>query len=259
MADNKSVDPWRALRDATQARIGLGRVGSALPTSRWLELQTAHALAREAVLRPWDVAALSEALMSEGEACVTAPSQALDRATFLRRPDLGRSLSAAGASTLRQTRAKDRVVLAFAVSDGLSAKAIDAHFLPFWRTFRCAISDLTRAPIALCPFGRVAISDEVGEAFSARMSIIFVGERPGLSASDSMGVYLTYGPKKSNNDAMRNCISNVRAPHGLSYELAAHKLNHLIRKSLDLALSGVALKEDAPTLLDRRSSVGQLE
>jgi ethanolamine ammonia-lyase small subunit len=231
-------DIWTQLRTFTQARIGLGRSGSAVPTSRLLEFQLAHAQARDAVLRVWDVESFAKVL---GEDSILVTSQVDTRDAFLKRPDLGRQLSPASRAALQPSANE----LAIIVSDGLSSKAIETHFLPFWKVFAPQIRDLQYSPLVLAPYARVALSDEVGAALGAKLSIIFIGERPGLSSSDSMGIYLTYHPKLGNHDANRNCISNIRPPDGLSYEQASAKLTYLIRESLRRQLSGVNLKEDA--------------
>lgn len=251
------ADIWEPLRRLTQARIGLGRAGAALPTKALLEFQRAHAEAREAVWRPWDYEGLAQALCAEGEKVLLVRSQADNRAIFLQRPDLGRrltpessaSLAAEGGSETPMALATaKKAEIAFVVSDGLSAKAIDTHFLPFWRVLRPQLKKFCIAPVVLAPFGRVALSDEIGASLRARLVVILLGERPGLSASDSLGAYLTYGPKLGNHDANRNCLSNIRPPEGLSYELAATRLMYLVQESLRLGISGVELKENAGEL-----------
>jgi len=244
-------DVWTRLRTFTQARIGLGRVGSAVPTSRLLEFQLAHAQARDAVLRVWDVAPIAEGLKVLAEETIHVVSQVTNRGDFLKRPDLGRKLSPQSRASL-QLAPQTANELSFIVSDGLSAKAIDRHFLAFWKIFSPQIQDLPYGPVVLAPYSRVALSDEVGEALGAKLSVIFIGERPGLSSSDSMGIYLTYHPQLGNHDANRNCISNIRPPDGLSYEHASAKLNYLIRESLRRQLSGIDLKEDADVTEERR-------
>jgi ethanolamine ammonia-lyase small subunit len=240
-------DPWQNLRQFTQARIGLERHGHAISTAAWLELQLAQAEARDAVRQPWDPAALADRLKRLDEETILVASQVSDRAEFLQRPDLGRQLSHASRQALSKRAATDPPELAVIVTDGLSAKAIDAHFLAFWKTLALPLSKtgIRRGPIVLAPFGRVALSDAVGEALRARLAVVFVGERPGLSANDSLGIYLTYDPRPGNHDALRNCISNVRPPRGLDYETAGVKLLYLVQESLRLKLSGIGLKEDA--------------
>ena len=235
-------DVWQKLRGYTSARIGLTRAGVALSTPHLLEFQRAHAEARQAVWQTWNCAELQRQLQARGEKSILVETALHDRAQYLKRPDLGRrlrdpaGLAPAGAE------------LAIVVSDGLSPKAIEAHFLPLWQELapRLRAASLTHAPLVLAPFSRVAVADEVGERLGARVALIFIGERPGLSASDSLGIYLTFAPRVGNTDADRNCLSNVREPGGLGYKLAADKLMYLLTESLRLQLSGVALKEDAP-------------
>jgi ethanolamine ammonia-lyase small subunit len=140
--------------------------------------------------------------------------------------------------------------IAFSVSDGLSAAAIDAHFLPLWEKIETALKAgrLTRFPLVLVPFGRVAVGDAIGEALGAKLSVIFIGERPGLTSADSLGIYLTYQPRRGTPDASRNCLSNIRPPEGMGYELASEKLLYYVRESLRRQISGVTLKEGPPAL-----------
>ena len=240
---------WKDLQAWTEARIGLPRQGNAVATKALLEFQWAHARARDAVHRSWNATALVQALTILGETTLIAPSQANSREIYLQRPDLGRQLAAQAITDLSQFAGE--APLAFCVSDGLSATAIDQHFLPFWKILREKLraSRYSYAPLVLVPFGRVAVSDTIGEKLGAKVVVIFVGERPGLTAADSMGAYLTYDPKTGNPDARRNCISNIRPPAGLSYELAAGKLCYLLAESLRRQISGVALKEDAANRL----------
>ena len=238
------ADAWTALKKYTQARIGLDRSGHAVGTTELLKFQRAHAQARDAVWSHWDVAQLLTSLKDDSQSPIILNSRTSDRAEYLKRPDLGRRLSSSSYKLLANSRAVNE--LCFVVSDGLSAKSIADHFLPFWKVFAPKLEAAgwpMPQSIALIPFGRVAISDEVGELNGAKLSVIFIGERPGLSSTDSMGIYLTYDPKVSNTDANRNCISNIRPPDGLGYEHAADKLIYLIRESLRLKLSGPSLKE----------------
>ncbi len=246
-------DTWSRLRSVTQARIGLGRAGHALPTSDQLELQLAQARARAAVWKPWDLEALATRLRARGPEPLRARSCISERGDYLKRPDRGRKLAPESRAQLEKAGCWD---LAFLVSDGLSAQAVDSHFLPLWNELlpRLQKLGLWHSPPVLVPFARVAISDDVGQALGARIAVIFIGERPGQTASDSLGAYLTYAPRPGGNDAGRNCLSNIRPPQGLSYELAASRLVQLITESLRLGLSGVALKEDgAQSLPDHKA------
>lgn len=224
-------DTWKALKAFTQARIGLKRSGASTGTADLLAFQEAHAFAREAVWRPWD----ANALAAKIPGAVVIPSLAKDRAEFLKRPDLGRAL--APGAVVPKTKE-----LLFIVSDGLSSTAVDTQFLPLWEELRSRPGFDNEAPVIVSPFGRVALSDPLGQRAGARLCVMFIGERPGLSAADSLGVYLTYDPRPGRVDSERNCISNIRTPGGLSSQLAADVLLYLINESLRRKLSGVSLK-----------------
>ena len=244
-----SVDsPWLALRSLTSARIALGRTGTSLPTSAQLDFQYAHAQARDAVHLPFDASALSDALRAKGRETVSLHSAAADRDSYLQRPDKGRRLDDASVQTLRDQAAAfpGGVDIAIVVADGLSSLAVHRHAVPFLARMEelASAEGWTLSPVMLVEQGRVAIADEIGELLGAKMSVILIGERPGLSSPDSLGVYFTYGPKVGLNDAHRNCISNVRL-EGLSYALAAHRLLYLMREACKRQLSGVSLKDDA--------------
>lgn len=252
------ADPWQALRRHTDARIALGRAGHALPTSELLRFQLAHAQARDAVQQPVDFAAVAAPLQAQGLAVQTLHSLAPDRATYLRRPDLGRLLDNVSRSAV--DKAKPTLtgypVLAV-IGDGLSAAAAECHAAPM---LLAAASGLRAAGIVLCPTvflarqARVALADEVGEPLQARLTVMLIGERPGLSSPDSLGIYLTYAPCRGRRNAERNCISNIRAA-GLSYAQAAGKLVWLVAEALRLQLSGVALKDDSGAAVAAVSSV----
>ncbi|WP_111494688.1 ethanolamine ammonia-lyase subunit EutC [Marinobacter bohaiensis] len=246
-------NPWRALRQYTDARIGLGRAGISLPTSEMLEFQLAHARARDAVHFPLDVdrlleelAALDSPLLS-GVAPLRLHSQADDRATYLQRPDLGRELSSASSEKLAEPDlATDGYDLALVVVDGLSSSAVQANAVPFLSAFLQDLAqerdDWRLAPLTVVEQGRVAIGDAVGAALKARVVAVLIGERPGLSSPDSLGLYLTWNPRPGLNDADRNCVSNVR-PAGLPVEQASQRLLYLLREAFRLKLSGVGLKD----------------
>lgn len=236
-------NPWDELRAHTSARIALGRVGSSLPTSEVLKFSLAHAQARDAVHRPLDFVALRSELEVHGFRCLQVASDAPDRPTYLLRPDKGRQLEAASTTRLQQEAPAPE--LAIVLADGLSSVAIQRHALPLLERFRQHFdTDWANTPVVLAEQGRVAIGDGIGEALRARLVIVLIGERPGLSSPDSLGIYLTYQPKPGLMDSQRNCISNVR-PEGLPYALAAHKLDFLARQALRLQLSGVDLKDDS--------------
>lgn len=241
-------NPWLELRRLTPARIALGRTGTSLPTSAQLDFQFAHAQARDAVHLPFDHAAISEQLAAKGRESLHLHSAAADRDSYLQRPDNGRRLDEASAQTLRDYAAKHPggVDVAIVVADGLSSLAVHRHTLPFLARMEelASAEGWTLSPVILVEQGRVAIADEVGELLGAKMSVILIGERPGLSSPDSLGLYFTYAPKVGLNDAHRNCISNVRL-EGLSYGMAAHRLLYLMREACKRGLSGVSLKDEA--------------
>lgn len=236
-------NPWDELRAHTSARIALGRVGSSLPTREVLKFGLAHAQARDAVHRPLDFAELKQQLRHTGFRTLQVHSNAPDRQTYLLRPDYGRRLSEEGRIHLLHELAAPE--LAIVLADGLSSVAIQRHALPLLELFRQRFAtDWANTPVVLAEQGRVAIGDGIGEALRARLVIVLIGERPGLSSPDSLGIYLTYQPCVGKMDSQRNCISNVR-PEGLPYALAAYKLDFLARQALRLQLSGVELKDDS--------------
>jgi ethanolamine ammonia-lyase small subunit len=239
-------NPWDELRAHTSARIALGRVGSSLPTAELLRFGLAHAQARDAVHRPLDFTALETALKAEGFRTLRVSSDAADRQTYLLRPDKGRQLH--GDCYQRLCQQPPAPELAIAIADGLSSIAVQQHALPLLELFRERFAtDWPNTPVVLAEQGRVAIGDGIGEALRARLVVVLIGERPGLSSPDSLGVYLTYAPRIGRMDSERNCISNVR-PKGLPYPLAALKLDYLAREALRLQLSGVTLKDDSGLL-----------
>ncbi|KJZ42773.1 ethanolamine ammonia-lyase [Pseudomonas fluorescens] len=241
-------NPLLELRRLTPARIALGRTGTSMPTSAQLDFQYAHAQARDAVHLPFDHAGLSSQLAERGRASLLLHSAATDRNSYLQRPDLGRKLSDESAQTLREYALANPggVDLAIVVADGLSALAVHRHTLPFLARMEDQIvSDgWSVSPVILVEQGRVAVADEIGELLGAKMVVILIGERPGLSSPDSLGLYFTYNPKVGLTDAYRNCISNVRL-EGLSYGMAAHRLLYLMREACRRQLSGVNLKDEA--------------
>lgn len=248
LPDNVTLGPWDALRKLTPARIGLGHTGTSLPTRAQLDFQFAHAQARDAVHLPFDHAELAASLEETGLERLLLHSAASDRHIYLQRPDLGRKLDDASAASLDEHAAgrSEPYDLAIVVADGLSALAIHRHAKPFIDRLLALIEDenWSLAPITLVQQGRVAVADEIGARLGARMTVILIGERPGLSSPDSLGLYFTYDPKVGLNDAYRNCISNVRL-EGQSYAMAAHRLHHLMREACRRQLSGVKLKDDA--------------
>jgi ethanolamine ammonia-lyase small subunit len=241
------MSDWAPLKRFTSARIGLPRAGTTISTSELLRFQLAHAQARDAVWHAWDLDACSRELEDAGIPHAIAHTRATDRATYLRRPDLGRQLDEGSLEQLRALAPPQPPDIALLLCDGLSATAVHDHGV---RTVRALLDGFRRrklqcAPVVLVTNGRVALSDVVGEVLGARAALIVVGERPGLSAADSLGLYLTYGPKRGNSDANRNCISNVREPGGLPPSEAAEQLCSLLVRALEQGVSGVALKAQA--------------
>jgi ethanolamine ammonia-lyase small subunit len=229
-------NPWTHLRELTAARVALGRAGHSLPTRELLDFQLAHARARDAVHCPLDVRGLLADLDQRGLPRLALRSAACDRATYLRRPDLGRRLNSESAALLLPGSFESAIVIA----DGLSATAVHHHAIALLDALLPLIHDWTLAPIAIVEQGRVAIADEIGERLHARLSIILIGERPGLSSPDSLGVYLTWSPRVGRNDAERNCVSNIRT-EGLAPELAARRVAMLMNAARERQLSGVGL------------------
>ncbi|WP_342653131.1 ethanolamine ammonia-lyase subunit EutC [Pseudomonas sp. F3-2] len=242
------ADAWRQLRSLTSARIALGHAGTSLPTSAQLDFQFAHAQARDAVHLPFDHEALSARLAARQRETLTVQSSAPDRHIYLQRPDLGRRLSEASVERLSEYAQAhpDGFDLALVVADGLSSLAVQRHSPAMLERIdeMATAEGWTLAPVTLVEQGRVAVADEVAQLLGAGMVVILIGERPGLSSPDSLGLYFTYAPRVGLNDAARNCISNVRL-EGMSYAMAAHKLLYLMRESWRRKLSGVNLKDDA--------------
>lgn len=253
------ANPWQQLRRLTPARIALGRAGTSLPTNALLDFQYAHAQARDAVHLAFDHPGLSAALAERGRSSLLLHSAAADRNTYLQRPDLGRRLDAASAQRLRDYAEAHPggIDLVVVVADGLSALAVHRHTLPFLARMEelARLEGWSLSPVVLVEQARVAVADEVGELLGARMVVILIGERPGLSSPDSLGLYFTYAPRVGLTDAYRNCISNVRL-EGLSYGMAAHRLLYLMREACHRKLSGVSLKDEAtvPALDDDHKS-----
>lgn len=240
-----SIDPWQQLRSFTRARIALGRAGSSLPTKEVLDFGMAHAMARDAVHLALDADELTALLQAAGFASCQVHSRAQDRATYLLRPDLGRRLDAASLVKLAALKLPISADLLIVVGDGLSSLAIMRHVPPLLEEFRrCMPSEWMLGDIVIVRQARVAIGDEIASTLGARMIVMLIGERPGLSSPDSLGIYLTFNPKVGSSNAERNCISNVR-PEGLSYSSAARKLLWLASEAMRLKLSGVGLKDQS--------------
>jgi len=236
---------WDSLKQFTPARIALGRSGISLPTRASLDFQLAHALARDAVNIPVDFAELEQRLNFLGYQTLTLKTRAENQSVYLQRPDLGRLLSESAMDSLQKSApiSADAVVV---VADGLSSKAIEHHAEPFLSLLLPELQENCYAlsPVCLVKHGRVAIGDAIAEHYSARLCMILIGERPGLSSPDSMGIYFTYQARSGiSTDADRNCISNIHK-NGLSYEQALKKLLFLLTEAEKLQLSGVNLKDE---------------
>jgi ethanolamine ammonia-lyase small subunit len=242
-------DAWRVLREATQARVGLGRAGDALPTAEVLRLDAAHALARDAVHAPLAVEEVTAALAdATGLNVLTVASAAADRAEYLQRPDLGRRLADGTDLAAGGPGDGDPWDLAVVVADGLSALAVQTHAAGLLAALLPRLDGWLLAPVVVATQARVALGDDVGAALDAALVLVLIGERPGMSAPDSLGAYLTWGPRSGRADSERNCVSNIRPPHGLTYERAAEVLAALMTESRRLGLSGVGLKDTGAAL-----------
>ena len=251
-------NPWTRLRSFTNARLALGRAGDSLPTSEVLDFALAHAQARDAVHNALHVENLACDLKASGFESIAVQSAARDRAEYLRRPDLGRKLNDAsrsliegchperseGSASLVDSSRPEAPSAIFIIADGLSAIAPARHAVPVLREITSKLESWQIAPIIIATQARVALGDEIGEIVNAEMTVMLIGERPGLSSPDSLGIYLTHNPRIGCTDADRNCISNVR-PEGLSYEAAAHKLHYLMTAAHRIGSSGISLKDES--------------
>jgi ethanolamine ammonia-lyase small subunit len=244
--DEIERNPWQALRRYTSARVGLGRVGDSLPTEALLRFQLDHARARDAVHTPFDAEGCAAAIAAHGYEVLIVNSAAASRQVYLKRPDLGRRLDENSRRALGERGASGGGYdAAFVVADGLSARAVHDHAAPLLARAAATLEGLgwRVAPVVVVCQGRVAVGDEVGELLRAEQVAVLIGERPGLSVADSLGVYLTYAPRPGRTDAERNCISNIH-PLGLSYEEARRTLVYLMGEARRLRLTGVALKDE---------------
>jgi ethanolamine ammonia-lyase small subunit len=241
-------DFWMSLRRLTAARIGLPRSGASLATAPLLDLKLAHSRARDAVHEPLDAARLAADLAGLSDPVLSVESAAEQRLQYLMRPDLGRRLNAQAEAILKPHAGRWNV--AFVVADGLSARAVQTHARP---VLAGAIGPLRSkgwqiAPLVIVRHGRVGIGDTVAAALRAACVVVLIGERPGLSAADSMGAYLTWHPHAQTTDADRNCISNIR-PDGIGYDEAARKIAHILFAMNSRGYSGVRLKDDSDRFL----------
>lgn len=235
-------DMWSELKRFTDARISLGRCGCSLPLSESLSFKLAHAQARDAVWSPFNIDELAGEIEALGGSCLRLASSVEDRSEYLTRPDKGRKLSDDSRRRLEsQSKGYD---LCIVVSDGLSSRAIHENAASFLESFLILSRNvgLRVTPVCLVENGRVAIADEIAAILKARLSVILIGERPGLSSPNSMGIYMTYAPKPGATDESRNCISNVRTG-GMTVDAAVQKLAYLVETAFHMQMSGVALKD----------------
>ncbi len=239
-ASTGETDAWAALRPATPARIGLRRAGDALALRHVLELQLGHAKARDAVHVPLDVARTRESLSKIGDS-LHVWSRAPDRVTYLRRPDLGRLLDEACVPMIAPG-AFDAV---FVLADGLSSFAVERHGAAMLAACIARLEGWRIAPIVVATQARVALADDIGARLGAAISVILIGERPGLSAADSLGAYLTWQPRCGRRDSERNCVSNIHGA-GLGYARAADTIVWLMRQARARQITGVGLKDETP-------------
>ncbi len=246
------TDSWPTdLTAITHARVGLGRVGVGVPTEHLLQFRLDHTLARSAVREPFESAALTAELVDAGLDVVVVDTLTHLRGEFLRRPDLGRRLSDPAIAELRAladaraAEGRPGVDVVIAISDGLSATAVDSHALELVTAIAAALAarGISIGPVVVVPFGRVGVLNDIGAAIGARSAAIVIGERPGLSAPDSLSVYFEVAPRSGLDDSSRNCISNIR-PRGLPIEVAAVQVAMLITAGLQRGISGTGLKPE---------------
>jgi ethanolamine ammonia-lyase small subunit len=238
------IGPLKALQEFTSARIAIGRVGTSIPLKQSLEFKLAHAHARDAVYSELDLGKLTDALKHFDAPVLQLHSRVTDRRQYLQRPDLGRKLNEPSLNELNGYSAESDV--AIMIVDGLSATAVNENAVGLLDVLipLLVANGLKLAPISLVEQGRVAIGDDIGHGLNAKLSLILIGERPGLSSADSLGAYLTYNPKPGLTDESRNCVSNIRHK-GLTYKKAAKKIFYLINEAFKRKLSGVELKDNA--------------
>jgi ethanolamine ammonia-lyase small subunit len=243
--DNRArpAGTWAPLRACTPARIGLARAGVSIAAGPLLDFRAAHAAARDAVTIPLDAAALASRLASLGSSVMTTVSCARDRREYLMRPDLGRELSPGSAQTLAAR--KGEYDLAIVVADGLSSTAVQRHVAPLLERLLPAISETWHiAPIVIAEQARVGLGDSICSVLGAASVLVLIGERPGLSATDSLSAYITWAPQRGVTDVDRNCVSNIR-PEGVVYGKAVRQIVYLLNAARAGSYSGVTLKNRA--------------
>ena len=250
--DVRSVTGLSRLKSMTPARIGLTRAGSSLATREVLAFDLDHARARDAVHLPFNRKALEKELRSRSLSVIQVHSAAGERTIYLQRPDLGRLLEKAARDRLAEYRAgTDEVFdIAVIVADGLSTRAIHENAVAFLDAFlpRAVRNGWRHTPIIIASQARVSIADEIGDLLGARLSVILIGERPGLSSADSLGIYVTFAPRKGRTDAEKNCLSNIRSA-GLPPDQAARQLEKLIIGAFEQKITGVALKHEVGKII----------
>jgi ethanolamine ammonia-lyase small subunit len=246
--DQFQDDPFMQLKQFTAARIGIGRTGASVPLKQSLELKLAHAHARDAVYSELDIGKLSSDLKQFELPVLLLHSEATYREMYLQRPDLGRQLDNESIEAISDC-SHNKTDIVIIIADGLSATAVNHHAISLLKILipQLQSTGLKIGPISLVKQGRVAIADDIGINLKAALSLIMIGERPGLSSADSMGCYITYNPKPGLTDESRNCISNIR-PHGLTFKPASKKIFYLIQEAFKRKLSGVGLKDNAGLL-----------
>lgn len=239
----EETSSWDWLKNFTDARIALGRTGCSLLTKDYLDFSLAHARAKDSITTPFDRERIKTELQEMGLSSLYADSAAHDRTTFIARPDLGRRLSDRSREELVKMNYPGADVL-IVIGDGLSSKAVHKQAVPLIRYLLPYLKDLnlSLAPVVLANQSRVALGDDIAEAMHCRLVAMLIGERPGLSSPDSLGVYMTYAPYRGRLESERNCISNIR-PEGLPYDRAAFKLAWLIEAAFNRRLSGTKLKD----------------
>ena len=249
--------PWNEWRSTTPARLALGRAGSGMPTDEVLRFGWAHAMARDAIHAALDVPGLEGGLCAQGWTVARVHSRAPDRTTYLRRPDLGRMVDPDDIANLR-TEPIVRSDICIVIGDGLSSLAVERHAAPLLAALKPLLAEqLQNAPAIIATQARVALADEIGELLQTKLTIMLIGERPGLSSPDSLGIYITHAPFRERSDAGRNCISNVR-PEGLSYSAAAFKLAWLVHEALARAVTGIDLKDDSDLALLKTNAASEI-
>jgi ethanolamine ammonia-lyase small subunit len=243
----QEIESLKALQEFTSARIAIGRVGTSIPLKQSLEFKLAHAHARDAVYSELDINNLTDVLKQFDLPVLHLNSRVNDRRQYLQRPDLGRRLNDGSLDLLLDHRPETDIAIILA--DGLSATAVNENAVGLLQALipQLLAAGFKLAPISMVEQGRVAIGDDIGHGLNAKLSLVLIGERPGLSSADSLGAYLTYNPKPGLTDEMRNCISNIR-PGGLIYKKAAKKIFYLISEAFKRKLSGVDLKDNAELL-----------